>query len=467
MVLQRGAPLAIWGKAAPGEKLEVKFNNKVYYSWAKRDSSWKLLLPKLNASADPKLLTITCGDTSVQFSDILVGDIWVCTGQSNMEWPMFREQHWKEEISNTDQPLIRLLNPPPVGRNVFGVAYTDSLIVRLNAEKFYAWNSWETCNNQSVRTMSAVAYFFAKKVSAETGVPIGIINLSIGGAPLEAFISKEALLGHPVFSKKLNGNWLKNDSLPVWVRERGAQNIGGALNVPSDNYGPNHAYKPGFAFEAGVERIRDFPVKGILVYQGESNAEELARVEEYKELFKLFIKDYRHAWNNKSLPVYWVQLSSIERKFWHLFRNEQLQLWKETKNTGMAVCSDIGLKTDVHPPDKKTVGERLARLALAKQYNKKLVVSGPLPVRATYSNGRLTIFFHYTSKGLMSANGETIKGFSTDGNTETVAVAEGSTIIITVPQKPPFIYYGWKPFSNGNLVNSEKLPASTFKLKVR
>lgn len=129
--------------------------------------------------------------------------------------------------------------------------------------------------------------------------------------------------------------------------------MGNNNNVPADELGPNHAYKPGFAFKAGINQLRNFPVKGVLVYQGESNAEELERVDEYKELFKVFIKEYREAWNNSQLPIYWVQLSSIERKYWPMFRNEQLQLLKETNYAGMAITSDIGLQNDVHPRDKK------------------------------------------------------------------------------------------------------------------
>ena len=150
-----------------------------------------------------------------------------------------------------------------------------------------------------------------------------------------------------------------------------------------------------------------------------------------------------------------------------MFRNNQLQLLKETHNTGMAVTSDIGLKNDVHPPDKKTVGERLARWALKKTYYKKIIPSGPLPLSAKYRNGKVIVSFQYMANGLKTSDDKPLKGFSIDGKNETKAIFGDRGIIIPVSSKPQVIYYGWSPFSNGNLVNSENLPASTFKIKVQ
>ena len=467
MVLQREEPIAIWGKTAPGKMVEVKLGSTLRKSVATKDSVWKVYLPKRPATREPQSLIISSGDTVVQFQNILIGDVWICTGQSNMEWPMIKEQHWQGEIYDTYQPYIRLLNPPPTGRNVFGVPYTDSLVKRLTKERFYDWNEWKNCDSSSIKLMSAVAYYFAKKVFSEMGVPIGIINLSIGGAPLETFISIEALSQHVIFRKKVNKNWLTNDALPVWIRERGIQNVGNNNNVPADELGPNHAYKPGFAFKAGINQLRNFPVKGVLVYQGESNAEELERVDEYKELCKVFIKECREAWNNNQLPIYWVQLSSIERKYWPMFRNEQLQLLKETNYAGMAITSDIGLQNDVHPRDKKTVGERLARWALNKTYKQNIIPSGPLPVKAIYVNDKVIVQFDHMANGLKTSDAKPLRGFSTDGQNEIETNFGDSGIVISVSSKPQFIYYGWKPFSDGNLSNSENLPASTFKIRVK
>ena len=472
MVLQRESPVAVWGKAVPGRIVEIRMGLIMRKAVAGKDSVWKVSLPKQPANNQPQSLLISSGHTAVQFYNVLFGDVWICIGQSNMEWPMIKEQHWNDEIYSTGQPGIRLLNPPPAGRNVFGLAYTDSLIKRLTKERFYDWNGWQQCDSNSVKFMSAVAYYFAKNVYTETGVPIGIINLSIGGAPLETFINTEALSNHLSFSKKVNGNWLTNDALPVWVRERGKQNVGNSINAPADEYGPNHAYKPGFAFEAGIKPLLQVPVKGILCYQGESNAQEIERVNEYAELSKLMIDDYRTKWKQPQLPFYFVQLSSIDTikykgQFWPQFRDEQRKMLQLIPNSGIAVCSDIGAKDDVHPTNKKEVGERLARWALNKTYKQKIVPSGPLPLKAIYTKGKVIVPFGYMAKGLKTADAKAIRGFSIDGKNETAANFGDSGIIIPANTKPQYIFYGWKSFSNGNLINSENLPASTFKIAVK
>lgn len=472
MILQRDKPVPIWGKVVPGSKVEVKLGATIRSTVATKDSTWIVYFPEQTASNQPQSLTISSGDTTAQFQNILIGDIWVCIGQSNMEWPMAKEQHWNDEIFNSNQTNVRLLNPPPVGRNVFGVPYSDSLISRLTIHKFYDWNGWRQCDSNSVKQMSAVAYYFAKKVNISTNVPIGIINLSIGGAPIETFISTEALMHHKTFDKKVKGNWLFNNALPVWVRERGKQNVGNNSKTAAGERGPNHAYKPGFAYEAGIKPLLTMPVKGILCYQGESNTQEIERVNEYAALSKLMIEDYRKKWHQPQLPFYFVQLSSIDTikykgQLWPQFRNEQRRMLQLIPNSGMAVCSDVGERHDVHPTNKKNVGERLARWALSKTYNKDIVPSGPLPINAKYSKGKVFISFHYTANGLLTSDGKPLSGFSVDGKNDVEAKFKNNTIIISVNSKPKYVYYGWKSFSDGNLVNSENLPASTFKIAVK
>lgn len=472
MVLQRDKPIPVWGKALPGTKIEVRLGNTTKFVVAAPDSAWLLYLPKQPASLKSQTLLVSDGETSVQYQNILVGDLWVCIGQSNMEWPMTKEMHWPEEKTKAGQPGIRLLNPAPAGRGVFGVPYTDSLITRLTTERFYAWESWQVCDSSSLKQMSAVAYYFAKKVNSETGVPIGIINLSIGGAPLETFISTDALAHSSEFAKKATGNWLLNEALPVWVRERGKQNVGSNPNIPGDEKGPFHAYKPGLAFEAGVKPLLPMPVQGIICYQGESNAQESERVYEYARLFKLLVTDYREKWEQPLLPFYFVQLSSIDTlkykgHLWPEFRDEQRKLLQMIPHSGMAVCSDIGFKSDVHPTNKKDVGERLARWALYYTYKKKVIPSGPLPVNATFKNGKVLVTFKYIANGLQTSGGGALIGISTDGKKNTEAYLTDNKIVIPARFKPHYVYYGWKPYSDGNLINSEYLPASTFKIPVQ
>jgi sialate O-acetylesterase len=471
MVLQRDKPVPVWGKAAPGTRVEVRMDTSRHSVIVAKDSSWKLWLPKQPANHQPQSLFISAGDTAVQFQNILIGDIWVCIGQSNMEWPMIKEMHYKEEIKNSNQPLLRFYNPTYAGKNIFGTKFTDSVSALLTPEAFYK-GGWQTCDSSSFKTMSAVAYYFGKKVADEINVPIGLINISIGGAPIETFIDKEILKTGKQFSAKTKGDWLVNEALPVWIRERGMQNVGSLQNVFQDEQGKNHAYKPGFAYEAGIKHFFLLPVNGILSYQGESNAQEMERVNEYAALSKLMIDDYRKQWRQKSLPFYFVQLSSIDTAkykshFWPKFRDEQRKMLQLIPNCGMAVCSDIGARDDVHPTNKKDVGERLARWALNKTYSQHIIPSGPLPVKAIYSKGKLVVSFQYTGNGLKTSDGKPLRSFSVDGRNDIDAIIDDFGIIIAVSSKPEYIYYGWKPFSDANLVNSENLPASTFKIKVQ
>lgn len=315
--------------------------------------------------------------------------------------------------------------------------------------------------------MSAVAYYFAKSIVASENIPIGLINLSIGGAPAETFIRVDALRNSKQFAEKVKGNWLTNDALPKWMRQRGSENVSNVSSVPLDELGPHHAYKPGFAYAAGIEPLLQFPIKGVLWYQGETNAEEKERVIEYRSLMQLMIDDYRLQWEQPTMPFYWVQLSSIDRPLWPMFRDEQRKLLADVDNGGMAVCSDIGSKNDVHPTNKKTVGERLARWALHQTYGKREIIpSGPLPLKAVYKNGQVIISFRY-SEGLQTTGQQPLIGFSVDGKTIVPAFIKNKNVRMQVKEKPAFVYYGWQPFSTGNLINKQQLPASTFQLQVQ
>ncbi|MBP6023868.1 sialate O-acetylesterase [Ferruginibacter sp.] len=471
MLLQRDKPIHIWGNGVPGATVTLSFAAETKSVKAGADSSWSIFLIAKKANRTPQNLTVVSGEEKISLNNVLIGDLWVCIGQSNMEWPMIKEAHYKEEIQNSQQPFLRLYNPTYSGKNTFNVPFTDSITQTLTTEKFYK-GQWQNCDSNSFKTMSAVAYYFGKEIVSSENIPVGLINIAIGGAPLETFISTETLKNNKQFSDKVIGDWLINTSLPVWIRERGRQNVGSLNNVPKDEYGKNHAYKPGFAFASGIENLLPMPVKGVLCYQGESNAQELERVNEYAALSKLMIDDYRKKWKQPDLPFYFVQLSSIDTvkykgHLWPQFRDEQRKMFQLIPYSGMAVCSDIGTKDDVHPTNKKKVGERLARWALNKTYHKKIIPSGPLPLSAKYRNGKVSVSFHYIANGLKSSDGGTLKGFSLDGKSETEAFFRDKTIVISTNRKPEYVYYDWTPFSNGNLVNSENLPASTFKIKVQ
>ncbi len=471
MLLQRNEPINIWGKAIPGNKVEVLFANEIGKAVAKADSTWIVVFNKQKANSNPQQISIMSADEKIEFKNILIGDVWLCIGQSNMEFPMQKERFYQEAITNSDQPLLRFYNPTYAGKNTYNLAFTDSIIQNLTAEKFYK-GEWQTCNSHTFKTMSAVAYYFGKQIVQAENIPIGLINISIGGAPLETFINIETLKNNKQFAAKVNGDWLINDALPVWIRERGEQNVGGLTNVPKGEYGNNHAFKPGFAFQSGVEPILNMPIKGILCYQGESNAQEIERVNEYAALSALMVADYRKKWKQPQLPFYFVQLSSIDTQkykgqLWPDFRDEQRKMIELIPHSAMAVSSDIGAKDDVHPTNKKLVGERLARWALNRTYHKNEITLGPLPLKAKFKNGEVVISFKYTEKAFKTADNKPLRGFSIDQKNEINAGIKNKQIVIAVKEKPEWVYYGWKPFSDANLINEDKIPVSTFKIRVK
>jgi hexosaminidase len=250
------------------------------------------------------------------------------------------------------------------------------------------------------------------------------------------------------------------------VRQRGNENTGGSTG---DLSGPNHAFKPGFAFDAGIRPLKDLAIKGIIWYQGESNAQETERVQEYAALQELLVRDLRNNWNETALPFYYVQLSSIDSvkyrsKLWPMFRDEQRKFMDKVPHTGMAVSHDHGAMNDVHPRNKKVIGERLSQWALKFDYGQEVIPSGPLPTHALQENSSVRIFFNYAST-LVTANGD-LKGFSIDGIHETMAMIEDSTVVIPNAGNAKWIYYGWKPFTDANLVNSDGLPAPGFRIPV-
>ena len=472
MVLQRNQPIKIWGIAKPGSIIQVSKGDEKKITKTKSDATWFVVFNAEKANASPQSIKAKTNADSISINNILIGDIWLCIGQSNMEWPMFKEEHFSQEKSNSNNALLRWYNPTYAGKNTYNQLYTDSIKANLNSENFYK-GAWQQSDINTSGLMSAVAYYFGKNIINKINIPIGLINLSIGGAPLETFISTESFKASKNFSNKIFANWINNNALPVWIRERGLQNLGKTdSNESSDTFNSNHAFKPGFAFESGIRPLINLSITGILCYQGESNAQELDRVFEYGELTKLLINDYRKIWSQPTLPFYFTQLSSVDTlqykgHFWPQFRNEQRKIIQLIPYTGMAVTSDVGSKNDVHPTNKKVVGERLALLALSKTYFQSIAYSGPEPISANFRNNKIIITFKITGGLLQTSDSSILRGFSLDGLNPIAATINKNNIVINTNKKPEFIYYGWQPYSIGNLINQSLLPASTFKIPVK
>ena len=238
MVLQRNKPIHIWGKGTPGKSLAVQFGKETITTTIREDSTWSVFLKKRKANTTPQSIHIASNQQKMVLTNVVIGDLWLCIGQSNMEWPMAKEMHFKQEIKNAGQPLLRFYNPEYAGKNIYNESFNDSVLRLLNTKDFNQ-GRWEVSDSNTVKQMSAVAYYFGKEIFEKEHIPIGLFNMAIGGAPIDSFISRDCMEEDSLFSSKVKGNWLHNDALPVWIRERGKQNVGDIQVIHKDELGPN------------------------------------------------------------------------------------------------------------------------------------------------------------------------------------------------------------------------------------
>jgi len=476
MVLPRDKEIPIWGTASPNTMVFVDFAGQKEKAKADANGKWMVKLKPIQTSKTPEILCISDGNESLELRDILVGDVWLAAGQSNMEWPLRLEAHAGTELPNTNHPRIRFLNLGYAGQNYPTRAFGKDVLDRYNSKDFFR-GSWQTSNPLDARNFSAVAYYFAVNLNQKLDIPVGIIQMAVGGSPTESWISSDAMAKDQALQPILKGDWVKNPVLDAWCQKRAMENISTGLKAneaPKDENGPLHPFKPSFLWNYGIKGLIPFPIKGAIWYQGESNSLSLPRVLQHEQLFKLLVSDWRKQWGLGDFPFYFCQISSIgtEKGYlshhWPEFRDSQRRMATEMPNTGMAVTSDLGHRSDVHPTNKKEVGRRLALCALAKTYQKNVPQGGPEPKTILQKGNSLEISFDNTLESLKTADGKAPISFEIAGEDGVFfaaeAVLEKATIRLSSPkvQKPVSVRYGWRPFSEGNLINSAGLPASTF-----
>ena len=475
MVLQRDLPIRVSGTAQPKGLVLVRLGTESVPATADANGRWACTFTA--RAANPEATKLTAqeeGLPDVRVNDILIGDVWICAGQSNMEFPLGRDADAQQELPRAALPIVRLRNHSFAGQYRYGAPLDAATVARMTTRSFYA-GRWETCTPKTAAPTTAVGYYFAKRVAADTGVPIGLVNYAVGGAPIEAFISQAALTGDATFRKKVAGNWLENESIEgSFVRLRGRQHVGTATEAPADDYGPNHGFKPGFAWAAGPAQATSYPIKGVLWYQGESNAIRREDIVEYGALMRLLVADWRRQWRQPGLPFYWVQLPSINepaRQWWPEFREVQRQLTQSIPASGMAVALDLGTPKDVHPRNKRLVGERLAALALRDLYGRMdRIADGPVAVSAQQSGRHVHVRFR--SAAGLKLSGETaplveirLAGAS-DFQPIHGARIVGETLFVEADGRVEEIRYAWHMNASATLRNGADLPAGPFVLKV-
>lgn len=459
MVLQRDVPLKLSGTSNANDHIIVEINGNKYETVTDNRGCWNIVIEPLSAKRNITM-SVSNGYKNLVFKNVAVGEVWLCSGQSNMEFMLKNSVDAKEELKNSGNSNIRLFDMKPRWKTD-AVEWPESALDSVNHLEYYRKATWEECNPETVKNFSAVAYYFGKMLQDSLDVPIGLICNAVGGSTTESWIDRNTLERKFPF---ILSDWRNNDFIQKWARDRASLNI-----KKSGSVFQRHPYEPCYLFEAGIIPLQQFPIKGAIWYQGESNAHN---AEAHESLFKLLVNSWRNNWSNNDMPFYYVQLSSLNRPSWPWFRDSQRKLMYEIPNTGMVVSSDYGDSIDVHPRNKKPIGERLARWALSDTYKYNLLPTGPLFKKAIVTgNNSVTVSFDYSEGLCASNNNGKVIGFELaeyDGLYYAAETEIHNNIVILHSSKlknPKYVRYGWQPFTKANLVNVDGLPASTFKAK--
>lgn len=452
MVVQRNRPLIISGTADAGSTVTVTLDGVKTTARANNLGRWETITAPLVAGG-PYTLQVTDGKTSISITDILAGEVWLASGQSNMEFHLDWEEGGADAVKNSSDPLLRVLNFTPVALTD-GQTWNDSIRALTDANKYLTAGTWEKMNPENSGKISAVAYHFARQLRDSLNVPVGLIINAVGGANAESWTDVNAL--EAAMPEALVG-WRQNDYVQPWCQERSRTNAG-------DH---RHPYEPGYLFGAAIRPLGPVQLAGVLWYQGESNAHN---IEIHEQLFPAMVESWRTHFRQPALPFVFAQLSSINRPSWPQFRNSQRLLAKSVPNTYMAVTYDLGDSLDVHPRQKQPVGERLARQALHHLYGFDNVTPGsPEPKNASIRGKRAVISFE-NADGLKATNSCALFELAgIDGvfhPAQIISIASNEiTLESDAVASPRRVRYAWRPYIIPNIYNSDNLPLSTFEME--
>ncbi len=470
MVLQRDKPLAIWGQADPGERVTVTLAGATRSATANDSGEWSVTLPAM-AAGGPHTMTVA-GNTTLTLTDILIGEVWVGSGQSNMQWSVAASANRDAEIAAADFPRIRLFLVPNV---LSGIPKRD-----VNA-------TWTPCSPASIPGFSAVLYYFGRHLHRELDVPVGLIASAWGGSRIEpwtpppGFAGVERLADLSETVRKTRLEYL--DGLAASVRDRPemkrwveaaarAARNNELAPVPPEFEFPPHPLagwpSPTSMFNAMIHPVVPFTLRGAIWYQGESN---LADGMLYAHKMRALVEGWRKVWKDDTLSFYWAQLAPFNYggdphrlpRIW-----EAQRVAMSMPRTGMAVITDIGNLRDIHPRNKQDVGRRLALWALAKDYGREIVHSGPIYRSMEIEEGAIRVHFDHVGSGLESRDGKALDWFEIAGDGDYVparAVIDGATVVVSsesVPE-PTAVRFAWSQLAEPNLRNREGLPACPFR----
>jgi sialate O-acetylesterase len=509
MVLQQEATLPVWGTADAGEKVTVTVGKESASTTAGTDGKWLVKLPALPSGTAPLIVTVA-GKNKLTFTDVLVGDVWVCSGQSNMEFMLMGAHNAAAEVPKANEPQLRL----------FHVAHKTALDPDADVVA-----SWEVCTPDTVKTFTAVGYFFGRELQTHLNRPIGLIESSWGGTGVYSWVSISGLQKEPTLQKYVGyhdqnvARYPKaladfpaqtaayQAALDAWTRDveptfQAAQKEWNDAEAKAKAAGQPEPPKPmpstpkpsaptdpmggpggpGNLFNGMIAPLIPYAIKGVIWYQGEANANLVAAIE-YRTVFGRMITDWREKWGQGDFPFLFVQLASYQGgpdPAWAFLRESQLKTLA-LPNTGMATAVDIGIPKNVHPQDKIDVGLRLALAARHVAYGENLVFSGPIYQAEKIEGNTIRLSFTQTGSGLIIGTAPwTGAGLTPLPNTSLVgfevagvdgnfvpgdAKIDGNTVVVSSSQvaQPIYVRYGWADVVEANLYNKEGLPASPFR----
>jgi sialate O-acetylesterase len=487
-VLQRDKPVAVWGKADAGEKVVVTFHEQTQQTVAGSDGRWIVYLDASPASAEGADLSVT-GKNNVTLKDIVVGEVWLCSGQSNMEFTVARAANAAPEIAAASFPLIRHVKV----RNTVAESPAETVTT----------SGWQAATPQTAGGFTAVGYFFARDIHQKLGVPVGLVHSSWGGTPVESWMSPAALASNPAF-KVADQRWAQTvaeypakkpafeASLAAWTKAEAAaraDTTAAAAKMkpkgdparlyaawlkahpkPRAPRGPGDSWTPTGLFNGMINPLLPYGIRGALWYQGESNAE---RASEYHALFAAMITAWRAHFGQGDFPFYWVSLANYDgvggdpAKTTYAFLREAQTQTLTLPNTGQALAIDVGDPNDIHPTNKQDVGRRLAMLAKNRVYGVTVDDTGPTFASLTREGAALRLRFTHASG--LNAHDKPPHSLEIAGADKVfrpaVARIERDTLLVSAPgvKEPLAVRYAWKNQPDANLYNGAGLPAVPFR----
>jgi sialate O-acetylesterase len=452
MVLQREMAIPVWGWASPGEKVTVKLNDQEVSATANAAGKWNVKLPAMSAGGPHQLLV--SGENTITLTGVLIGEVWICSGQSNMEMGVGMCKNAQQEIAAANHPQIRLCVVP---KAIAGTPQDDANAV------------WRVCSPSTITQgpwggFSAAAYYFGRDLQQKLDVPVGVIETCWGGTRIEPWTPAGAFSHFPALKPIAAQVHNAHEQYARDVKAHGATKAVHPLRNVQD---------PTVLYNAMIRPLVPFAIRGAIWYQGESNHVEGML---YLEKMKALIAGWRHVWGQGDFPFYYVQLAPFaynENPPTKLPECWQAQLESlKIPNTGMAITTDIATVRDIHPPNKQDVGHRLALWALANTYGvKDLVYSGPLFKAAAVEDGKIRVTFEHVGGGLASRDGKDLSHFEVAGAdgkfVPAKAQIDGAAVVVASDKvaAPKYVRFGWHQLAEPNLMNKEGLPASPFASK--